>query len=762
MSNETVILTKDPAWPWSLPPFGSWALALVGLALVALTIWTYLGVKNAGWRRVGMILCLRLAALVLVCFMILRPSLAFRETARVPSTLLIAVDGSESMTIKDEHDGQSRWEALQRVLGDCEPYLLKLRDEQNITLLRFRFAENVGKLEPEAKADGKRTDFGDMLQALYADHSRERNLRGLIILSDGADNGTRVPALTEAARWRNVPCPIYTFGLGQQTTSDRQRDIAFTSIQSEPASVYIKGKMTVKGTIDAPGFENAAVTLRLLIDDKEILAQPDALRKTLGNSVAVTTDAPSNPGEIKVTLKVDPLPGELATTNNEISTFVTVTKEGIKVLFVDKPRFPEPQRICDALEADPRIRLYMAWRRTDDKQPRAGQADLFQFDSQHYDVIILGDLSARRLTADNPQALAQIHELVKDKGTGLLMMGGYDAFGNSDWSNTDIAKLLPVQLNERGQIDGPLKFEPTREGLAHYVLRQADNPEDNRRLWAELPPLNGMTRLGREKPGATVLATRQGSTVPVLVGQKYGTGRTLAFAGDTTWQWERLGLPKKAQGSEVHARFWRQLVLWLAKQDEVEGNAWIKPDTRRLPAGSKLGFNVGLRGAGGTDLKNARFDVKVSGPQLPLEAVTTARNDQGDVRGNFWKTDAPGEYRLEVSAKGKDVDGKEIDGKASVRFLVFQDDAERARRAADHDFLNKLAHAGGGKYYRAQELRGFLQELQTIPAPRNAPKVELWPDWRSNQLTPFRTGIFLLFVCLLALEWFLRRTWGLV
>src|SRR5262249_15047016 len=152
------------------------------------------------------------------------------------------------------------------------------------------------------------------------------------------------------------------------------------------------------------------------------------------NEVTLLTDAPGTAGEIKVTLKVDPQKGEVSTTNNEISTYVTVIKEGISILFVDKLRFPEPQRICDALSSEPsgRLRLYMAWRRTDEPSPE--QADLFEFSKKHYDVIILGDVSARRLAAGNPKALAEIEKLVT-QGAGLLMMGGYETFGNGDWDN---------------------------------------------------------------------------------------------------------------------------------------------------------------------------------------------------------------------------------------------------------------------------------------------------------------------------------------
>src|SRR5262249_1276212 len=153
--------------------------------------------------------------------------------------------------------------------------LQQLQDEHNVSVVLYQFAEDAEEYNPNGAADGKRTDFGQMFQSLYKLHARDRNLRGLLVASDGADNGTRFPALTEAARGRRLPCPVSTVGVGKPTTADRQRDIAFTSINPEPSPVYVKGKLTVRATLDAPGFEGVKSTVRLLINDKEVLVKPE-------------------------------------------------------------------------------------------------------------------------------------------------------------------------------------------------------------------------------------------------------------------------------------------------------------------------------------------------------------------------------------------------------------------------------------------------------------------------------------------------------
>lgn len=766
MPSIPVEFSADPAWPWSTPNFGLPALAAVGLILAFLTIWTYRGAQNSSRRRVAIILGLRLAALLLALLTLLRPSFAFRDDLKTPSTLLIVGDSSLSMNIKDEIDNRSRWATLQRALASSREQLDRLHDEFNVNVVMSRFAEDVSDYDPEGKAEGQRTDFGRMLHTLHQRYGNERRLRGLLILSDGADNGTLFPAFAEAARWRSIGCPVTSLGLGQKTTRGDERDIAITAVNPEPSPVPIKGKLTIHANLDAPGFENREVKLRLLLDDKEVKVQVERLAKTVGNEVAITTDAPATPGEVKITLRADPLAGEATTSNNEIGTFLTVTKEGLSVLVIDRLR-PELKFLRSALAGDPRIRLFEAVRQTNSPPP-PGEADLFQFDKQAYDVIIIGDVSADRLRSASPSAMAKINELVRDKGVGLLMTGGAESLGG-DWRGTEVAEALPVDLDGT-QSDERIAFVPTSEGLSDFVMRLAPNLKDSETLWSKLNDrinrtlLDGYTRLGRPKPNAVILARAKDATSgqPLLIRGTYGKGRTAALAVDTTWLWHRLGLPKSNEGQELHARFWKQLVIYLAQQENQGGAVWIRPDVRRISAGGKLNFSTGLRGKTGIELPEGQFEVSVIAPGgAPPDPVPTAHERDGQ-RGSFWKTDKPGEYKLIVRGKGKDVDGSDVTGEATARFIVHQDDNETLRKAADYDFLTKLANAGGGKFYRVDDLPKVLRELEKSSPEAGRDRAVKWPDWQRSTLGGFLPGLFVLFVALLGSEWGLRRYWGMV
>src|SRR5262249_18273636 len=151
-------------WPWSLSGVGLPALALVAIVLIVLTLWTYWDVPRVSKRRILTLIVLRLLALLMACLVLLRPSLASRSDLKLPSTLLLLFDRSESMTIQDEIDGQSRWDYMRQVLAKAEPVLQKLRDELNVSVVMYQFAEDADDYDPSTKPDGKRTDFGKALE----------------------------------------------------------------------------------------------------------------------------------------------------------------------------------------------------------------------------------------------------------------------------------------------------------------------------------------------------------------------------------------------------------------------------------------------------------------------------------------------------------------------------------------------------------------------------------------------------------------------
>jgi hypothetical protein len=813
-------LAFDPSWPWSLPGFGRPLLLAVAGLLVALTVWTYVGARGSNFRRLALVLGLRLGALLIACLLVLRPSFAYEEEAvAVPSKLIFGIDYSASMKITDELDNMSRWNHVRSVLKSprVEELLKRLSREQRIEMLFYQFANDLKKFEPEGEANGKATFTGRSLHELLQRYGREQDLRGVLWISDGADNGP-VPAFEKAAAWKSV-CPLHTFAVGKTSTSLDQDGIYFDPdyIAVSPAPVPVKGRFTVSARVHAPNNEGQVVRLSLWLEGPDGKAAEIAANNKLkldherDNHVSLSADAPLAAGEYKATLKLDgpdgnPLPVKVSEANTQVTTYLTVTDEGVSVLWVEgTKRLESIFAIEYALKKDPQFRVFYA-EKLRRKEPPPEQADWFDFEKRRYDVIVIGDISADRFSGGNKKVFSQIQKMVTKQKTGLLMMGGYETFGTigdkgPNWSEEnagDLLALLPVKIDRANppQIepwpDTGFRFEPTAAGLK-FMLRVAGDEEASRKVWEAMAnhptrpaTLSGMTRAGTAIPGKAVpvaIAVGKDSagnniSYPVMISADKG-GRTLVFGADTThidWRQKKEDLP-------VYERFWRQVILWLAHREDAPGNVWVRLDKRRVSAGDgRVEITVGLRGTQGNKVSDAKFSVKVIAPNKQEFVVPVAPKDASnpaEAHGFFSRADQGGEYIVQVTGSGMDKsDDKsiKIDATASARFLAYAQDREMMQTAADHEFLKKLAHAGGGKFHLASENQ-IIQFLETLSAQQRAqtkPKPQLWPDWRRNppsdgfgdQFTTLWSStalpFFMLFTALLCTEWFLRRRWGMV
>jgi hypothetical protein len=260
-----------------------------------------------------------------------------------------------------------------------------------------------------------------------------------------------------------------------------------------------------------------------------------------------------------------------------------------------------------------------------------------------------------------------------------------------------------------------------------------------------LPPLlDGANKIAPRERIALVLA-KSDQNQPLLAWQPFGEGRVLAFAGDSTWRWCLRGF------DAAHKRFWRQVILWLAKKDEsTEGTVWIKLAQRRFTPGQRVEFTVGARAPSGEPVANASFQVQIELPGGQKNPLSVVQGKEG-ASGSFRDTQQAGDYTIHVAATQ---DGREL-GTTRARFLVTEQDLELDSPLADATLMENLATMTGGKALVPEELPALLRQLaedtQSLEVQTEAKRTP-WDTW------PF----FLTLVALLSSEWFLRKRWGLV
>jgi hypothetical protein len=256
-----------------------------------------------------------------------------------------------------------------------------------------------------------------------------------------------------------------------------------------------------------------------------------------------------------------------------------------------------------------------------------------------------------------------------------------------------------------------------------------------------LPPLDGANRLKRLLPMAKPLAVTAAGE-PLLVAREYGLGRVLTFAADSTWRWVMQGK------EEAHRRFWRQLVLWLARRDDADGETlWLKLARRRLAVGSPLAFDTGVTRPDGTLVEGLTLSAVAIAPSGESRPVRLSRRGES-YTGTITGCAEPGDWRLLVRS-GPDLN------EVSARFTVFRQDLELANPRANALLMRQIAGVTEGGVRLPEELPDIFTELAEAPAEFTTTEqwsASLWDSW---PLLAVLAGC-------LCLEWYLRKRWGLV
>ncbi len=777
----------------TLSPIFSWPLvALLVLAVGALTVVVYLRrIRRTGGSRWQWIaFALRMIAVLLCLLAALRPSIILSETREQPTSVLVLVDTSSSMQIGDEINSQTRFEVARSVVERLVDQIDQL-DEVDLELLRFddslRQLPPVDRWDETAVADastdpsddesdddsdasdpsengtedrpqgdpvaplGRTTKLGTGMNEAIDRRQDGRTIAAALVISDGASNAGD-PPLSVAERFASLNIPVSTVGVGQ-SVGGTSRDIAVRSLVAGPRA-FVKNVVTARAALEVNGFEGRPLDVELFVEGRVSPIARTTVTPQPGQNVVNVPDlkfTPQLPGEVMLTLRVTPQPGELIESNNAYSSFLNVSSGGVNVLYIQGNLSWEYRYLTYALDASPDIQVDRVALRSRDRRVGALQDEYFT--PGRYDVYILGDVSAAKFT---PAQLRLLSDAV-DKGAGLAMLGGQDSFGDGGWASTSVADRLPIVLQPGdGQFapDGGVRMTVDEENQLNYVLQIGPTPQRSRELWSQLPPMPQVNRFGQPKPLAIVMARSRPSDQPILVGQD-GRGRTLAFGGDT-WFW---GASRDQEHRSAHRQFWRQAILWLAHREE-QGEITVEIDLegRRFAAGQEIPVAARALDAKRDLIPGVQFRSEVryqgragqvgvdEGEPLPLEMF--AQDQVG--QGTFYDALEPGVYEITVNATK---DGEPI-GQDTARFIAFEDNRELENPAANYNLLEKIAQATDGQFLGPEQIDDFLEPLSEADYTQYVSRVEhrIWDNW------PF----FLAFVAVLTAEWVIRKRHGWV
>jgi uncharacterized membrane protein len=661
----------------------------------------------------------------------------------------------------------------------------------------------------ELTFDGSASDLGASIERIVRRY-QGRPLAGILLLTDGS--ATDAAAVTRFLEQANASAkagarvpPVYPVLLGEERAAD---DVSVGQV-AVTQSGFEDAPVTVTAEVTTSGYKGRGLVATLLDEAGKPVEQQKVTAEADGEPISVRFRLkPAQAGVSFYRVAVGP-EGKTAqpTTQEAADTDEATLANNARLVAVDRGRGPyrvlyvsgrpnwEFKFLQRSLAHDPQVQV-LALMRIAKREPKftflgrggentnplfrgfepADKDAVEQYDQPvivrfgtrdenelsggfpktaeelfGYHAIVLDDLEAEFFTQDQMQLLK---DFVRQRGGGLLMLGGQESFKNGKYDRTPIGDMLPVYVDQAPQLppDARYRVQLTREGLLEpWVRLRADEDAERKRLNA-MPAFVTVNPVRGVKPGATVLANVQiegGGTVPALVEQRFGQGRVAAMLIGDLWRW---GLRRPADAEFDMEKSWRQTIRRLVADvpERVAVTIASADGAADDGAAGTTKIRVAVRDPAHAPLDNAAVTVKVTGPDgKAIDLTAEASAKESGVYEAAYVPRLPGAYRVQVAASA--ADGSDV-GAAATGWTSEPAAEEFRDLKPNRALLEQLARATGGQTVEAANVEPFVATLPTRHAQITEPHIR--PMWH-------QPWVFALAIACLCAEWGLRRWKGM-
>jgi uncharacterized membrane protein len=695
---------------------------------------------------------LRIMLIMLILFCLMRPAIVVPAVLPQSTFVAVLMDDTASMKIADE-GGRTRLDAIKQLMAPQSIFYSALADKFKVKMYRFSNGVEPTENPAELSAAGEQTDLAGSLD------QAARSLAGLpvagvVLMTDGAQN-SNADIATTLANLRSRGIPVFTVGVG---SPEMKGDVELSSV-SAPRRALIGSTVSAELSLRASGIKDPVVKVDLTEDGHPLKSQSVPIAPGDSTQVVRISFTPASAGAHRYSFTVPPLPGEPVTDNNSQELLIDVEDAHPRVLYIEgEPRW-EYGKIRGGMAEEKNVVLVSLLRSADGKFYRQGvetgdelgtgfpksEQELFK-----YDAIMLGSVEATFFSFDQLRAIEQF---VARRGGGLLALGGAKSFDGGDYLNTPMADLLPVYLTGQSVQDWEsqtFKAEPSDHGRDNPVSKLQESRESNEKAWAEMPAITLPEVLSSVKPGATVILQARSvkdksKVVPLLVEERYGRGRSMAFLASDTWRW-RMMLEFKNTSFET---FWHNLTRYLVQSvrrpvEVSTGHGFYTP-------GEQVQVRAEVADSKYVNVTDASVQAHVTTPSGKAFDVPLKPQAQQDFQGYGASLPAgeEGMYKIEVTAEGQKGTKSDLPvSTATTEFLVGQMNREAFGAAQNRDLLKRISAETGGAYYSTDTANNLVDDISHT---ENASSVRETKDLWDMPIN------FLLLVGLASAEWFIRK-----
>ena len=708
---------------------GAIALLLVGAAValsVALYVTRYPALPR---RRAAVLLGLRSLTLLALLFATLGPVLSCARASRAQNRLLVLVDRSGSMDVRDEPGGRSRAEAADSAALALAGSLGSRFDVRvadfDAALGPFRKASAWrGAARPEP---GGETALGDALRAA-GERVDPDSVAAVLVLSDGAVNRGEAPdrALIGAA-------PVYALRVG----ADRDpATVGIGGIEAPPD--VVAGRQASLGVTvrqQMPGAKD--VTVRLLEGRREIASASLPVTGPDGTALVTLDFTLPTPGRRFLTVALDSVAGDPLRENKRRLLALTARPPKRLFLVLAQRLDWDLRSLARGVEED--SSWSVVWLKPSgvaDAVAAGGQPRSFAALLETADAVAVR-FEGRTLTPERDAALRRYVE----RGGGALLW--VDPDGGPPTGST-LARSLGLALQPWTQANTPATVDLAPAGRAHELSLLGGDALTASALWKSLPPVVVTGPFLAGPAVEPLLVARAGpETATALHAGRLGVGRVAVLAASGVYRWgiTAAGL---GNGPGIESAFFGGMRRWLSLSREERPVRLEAPDI--TPEGRSVPVRLALEAsapAGST----ARVVARPLGSARAARDTLLAASPEGGFAGSIALPEGIWELTGRLERGGRSL------GSDSLRIAVGAQGIEYESLRADPSALDRLAAATGGVAAPLRAPGPVLDKLRSPEAART----------RRADFNLFQNpAIFLVIVAGAAMEWALRRRYHLL
>ena len=691
-------------------------VALVAIGILIFFAF-YIPKKNISSKGKIFLIVLRTSVFLGIIFLFLKPVLQWTKVRNLSPKLLVWIDNSLSMTAHEYFSPDLLMESIKNMDSELK--------KEGIDIIYDIFSDDIESethLLDKVVFDGLSTDISHIIKESKSKHVDE-NISAAILISDGVVTKGEDPSLMEI----NLPFPIFTIGIGDSmpTMDPSISQIELPQFTKVGDSVEIRAEIVPLG--DGKPLEIILKEDGKIIQKKMIETQQQAF-----NREVIFHVVPDEVGIKKYEIEIEKA-NDANPYNNIRMGLLRVYSAETNIVVLNARAGFESRFLIRSFEKIENVKIFNLVETASGWIP----LPLSSIIREKWDVVVLFGYPSDKTNMDQLQSIKQ---KIENESVPLLII--YDRPLSLERVNILVGEtIIEGRVNDRSK--ETVLVQLTWKGESHPIIRDALFSYDFKDLVSSLPPIGWPFKniiLGNGF--VPLITTANLSEHPVIAVRDFGGERVAVCSGMDFWRWCFM-----TQGSgevDLYTKTFTGLIKWLSDtlstsniQMSLDKSIYLSGEPAEI---SGLVFDVQGKIIQSAVVKG--IAISENGDEQPFVIQWDGSRFKGEIPLRL-----KGDYRIKVIAQFGD---NEL-GVTEQKLTVVDQPIELSDIMQKADVLRSISYKTCGKKINIDDLQSILNFI-TIEKKEIEEKHEL-KLWRWY-------GSFVFIICLLFVEWIIRRING--